>query len=205
MAQSKTRQNGFTLVELMIAVAMVGVLSSVAINGFEKMTMQAKRSEAKSQLGALFTAFQVYYSEYGAYYGDMRYIGFYPNGTLRYGIFSGGGVISQNPPGQTGPFLGSPGLCDNTGVICAQFNGVTVPAFTCPGVSKAPCHDQSPHVITKAPMASWTANSFRILAVGNPRGQAIFCGMGGCFGGAPDNDEITMDNTKRIVVYEQRL
>ena len=47
------RRQGFTLVELMIVVAIIGVLASVAIPSFRTYQWKAKRSESVTNLGAL--------------------------------------------------------------------------------------------------------------------------------------------------------
>jgi type IV pilus assembly protein PilA len=49
-------QKGFTLVELMVVVAIIGLLSAVAVPNFKKYQAKAKISEAKLQLSALYTA-----------------------------------------------------------------------------------------------------------------------------------------------------
>lgn len=42
----KTRQNGFTLIELMIVVAIIGILSSLAVSAYQTYTVRAQIAEA---------------------------------------------------------------------------------------------------------------------------------------------------------------
>ena len=61
------QQEGMTLLELMIAVAIIGVLASVAIPSFTNYQLMSKTVEAKSNLAALAQAQKTYYSEFNAY------------------------------------------------------------------------------------------------------------------------------------------
>ena len=47
-------EKGFTLVELMIVIVIVGILSAVALPNFLNQTLKAKATEAKSQMAAMF-------------------------------------------------------------------------------------------------------------------------------------------------------
>jgi type IV pilus assembly protein PilA len=49
----KLTQKGFTLVELMIVVAIIGILSTIAIPQYKKFQSRAKQSEARITLGGL--------------------------------------------------------------------------------------------------------------------------------------------------------
>ena len=49
----KTNRKGFTLIELMIVVAIIGILAAVAIPGFMQYIKNSKTSEAKTNLNSI--------------------------------------------------------------------------------------------------------------------------------------------------------
>lgn len=60
---------GFTLIELMIVVAIIGILAAIAIPNFIKFQCRSKQSEAKTNLKAMFVAQESYRAEYEKYAG----------------------------------------------------------------------------------------------------------------------------------------
>jgi len=60
-------KKGFTLIELMIVVAIIGILSAVAIPNFISFRYKAKGSEAKANLGAIRTCEEAYRTEFDTY------------------------------------------------------------------------------------------------------------------------------------------
>jgi len=69
MRKLHTRRGGFTLIELMIVVAIIGILAAIAIPNFLKFQLRSKTGEAKTNLAAMRTAEEGYFAEYGIYVG----------------------------------------------------------------------------------------------------------------------------------------
>jgi type IV pilus assembly protein PilA len=59
----KTLQKGFTLIELMIVVAIIGILAAIAVPAYQDYTIKSKVSEAASLASAVKTAVEVAFSE----------------------------------------------------------------------------------------------------------------------------------------------
>ena len=67
MIQRITGKKGFTLIELMIVVAIIGILAAIAIPNFVAMQLRAKRSELPTNLDAIRTAEKAYEHEWDVF------------------------------------------------------------------------------------------------------------------------------------------
>ena len=68
-------QQGFTLIELMIVVAIIGILAALAVPAYQDYTIRSKVGEAASLASAAKTAVDVYYSENGTLAGTKTNAG----------------------------------------------------------------------------------------------------------------------------------
>ena len=84
MILKKLKQQGFTLIELMIVVAIIGILAAIAIPNFIKFQARSKQSEAKTNLKALFTAQKAYFGERDQFLSRGDTIGFNPEQSNRF-------------------------------------------------------------------------------------------------------------------------
>ncbi|MEE3326636.1 MAG: prepilin-type N-terminal cleavage/methylation domain-containing protein [Myxococcota bacterium] len=65
--QTSKNKKGFTLIELMIVVAIIGILAAIAIPNFIRFQLKSKSSEGKVNLAAIRTAEEGYMAEFGSY------------------------------------------------------------------------------------------------------------------------------------------
>src|SRR3954463_12489590 len=80
----KLVQKGFTLIELMIVVAIIGILAAIAIPNFIKFQAKSKQSEAKTNLKSIYTSEKAYFGEKDNYSTDFGSVGFQPEPGNRY-------------------------------------------------------------------------------------------------------------------------
>lgn len=74
-------QKGFTLIEMMLVVAIIGVLSTLAKFGYENYQETARQAEAKLTLPAIAASEDMFRSEYGGYITDIAAMKFIRKGS----------------------------------------------------------------------------------------------------------------------------
>lgn len=100
-----SKLTGFTLIELMVVVAIIALLSLVALPKYWKFQAKAKRAEAYLNLSALHTAEKLYWAEHGTYTDKLSgpdSLDWQPEGQANYTYGFAGAPNVSYLPGKSG-------------------------------------------------------------------------------------------------------
>ena len=141
------KKRGFTLIELMIVVAIIGILAAIAIPDFLRFQAKSRQSEARVNLAGIVTCQVSYFGEtnhWGTRFTGNYSIGWSPVGKTKYAFTMGTDAESQLTD-IDGSCTGVVGQC--LGQVC----------------SGAPGPDATYGAVCQAPDCS----GFTALAIGN--------------------------------------
>ncbi|MEZ9057653.1 type IV pilin protein [Vibrio pelagius] len=73
--KKQTKQQGFTLIELMIVVAVIGVLATIAVPQYQSYVKKSEAASGLATLRALVTNIDNYHAENGSFPTDVGDVG----------------------------------------------------------------------------------------------------------------------------------
>lgn len=85
-----TMRKGYSLIEIMIVIAMIGALLMIAMPRYKNFIAKTRRTEAQVNLHNLYAAEQAFWAEHGKYTNSLQELGWRPEGKSKYSYgFSG--------------------------------------------------------------------------------------------------------------------
>lgn len=125
------KQSGFSLVELMVVVAIIGILAALSVGQVQKQIAKSRQAEAKTNLASVYTSEKSFNAEFAAYTDDFGALGLGFDGNMRYDVGFSAAATLPPPAGYTGSAASTIGsaaaFCTGQCVIVPS-NGLAPPA-----------------------------------------------------------------------------
>lgn len=174
---------GFSLVELMVVVAIIGILASVAIPNFRMYQAKSKTSEAKLALASVYTAETSFYTDYDTYATCLNLMGAGPTtGSKRYYAYGfDTGTAALVGPAESGCVAAPAAVTNGNGCFDATRDTGGSGVATCASISAAAAGSGA-----GTPVAS------------SATATAFVAGAGGNIGNDAGMDQWTIDEDKVV-------
>ncbi len=118
-----SNNKGFSLIELMVVVAIIAILSTIAIPSYQIFQAKARQKEGFALLGGYFQAAQAARTEYNFFPGNFVGSGFAPAGSLGYRLVAAdaGFTLPYGQVQDVACVTTAAGTACNCGGACANF------------------------------------------------------------------------------------